>query len=399
MESFLNSLRNSLPESVSPTQTTDEVVIIDEADPIQFWNRFSGAIENGRSLALLDPSWPDIWKHEYIKLAQSQDTPVSPFILIPTSGTTGKPKFCIHTIDTLRYAAKAFAKTFSNQGIIHSVNVLPQYHVGGLMPVLRSAECGGKSVFANYRQLPTASDLPFDLDCASLSLVPTQLSRLLQSETSTGILKKFGLILVGGAACPKLVLQQSREAGLRLGPCYGSTETAAMVTFLSPDEFLSGRSGVGNPLPGMEIQIDKNGLVTICSESAQFGYLPNVGAFQRNPFQTRDLGELDEEGNLLILGREDRVIISGGKKINPELVESAALESGLLQDACCNGVPDTDWGSRVELKVVFKQDTPLGKELLTSHLQKILPSFSLPKSIHSVSSISRNELGKLVDGS
>ncbi len=399
MESFLNSLRRSLPESVSPTQTTNEVAVIDEADPIQFWNRFTGAIENGNSLALLDPSWPDKWKEEYTELAQSQETPVSPFILIPTSGTTSKPKFCIHNIDTLRYSAKAFAKTFINQGIIHSVNVLPQYHVGGLMPVLRSAECGGKSVFANYRQLPTESDLPFDLDRASLSLVPTQLSRLLQSESSTGMLKKFGLILVGGAACPKLVLHQSLEAGLRLAPCYGSTETAAMVTFLSPDEFLSGRNGVGNPLPGMEIHIDKNGLITIDSESTQFGYLPNIGTFQRNPFQTRDLGKLDTNGNLLILGREDRVIISGGEKINPELVESAALESGLVLDALCDGVPDADWGSRVELKVVFKPETPLGKELLTSHLQKILPSFSLPKGIHSVSSISRNALGKLVDGS
>lgn len=396
MASLLQSLTGSLPEQVRPVATGDQIVVIDEQDPITFWSRFTGALRHARCIALLDPQWPEHWKNRYAELADREWQGDPCRILIPTSGTTDNPKFCIHTLDTLQFAADAFARRFAHTGIIHCLNVLPQHHVGGLMPVFRAAAAGGKTVFANYMDDFGQASFGFPLENASLSLVPTQLARILTAQSPASGLQHIGMILIGGAACPAQVMQHARAQCLRLAPCYGSTETAALVTILEPERFIMGNSSVGTALPGMEIRIDPDQVIEIHSGSVHTGYIPADALFNRSPYRTSDLGRFDSEGNLHILGRADDVIITGGKKVIPAQVESVCLASGHVADAQCHGVRDPDWGTRVELSVVFTNSDKTRISSLLSFLKEHLPAYAVPKQIHAVDSIARNSMGKRI---
>ena len=381
MESLARKIRAALPASPGAVESRDGTVVIRTPDPLVFWGQFLHGLEHGCRIVLMDPTWPAAWAAELGRIvagAGSRD----PGIWIPTSGTTGLPKFCIHDTATLSAAAGGFADSFGARGIVHAVNVLPQHHVGGLMPVFRSALCGGQVHFAAYGDADSLKAAPFPLQAASLSVVPTQLRRMLDEPVLAKVLQSFGLILIGGAACPPDLLVAARALGLRLAPCYGSTETAAMVTALAPEAFLAGKAGVGGALPHARIEVDRDGRVLVHSPSNLRGYRPPGPEFSREPFVTGDLGQWHDDGSLGIIGRADRVIISGGEKVHPELVEAAAMATGLLEAAHCAGVPDPDWGTRVELTVVPRKASPDIRDKVETELRQALPPYAAPKKIH-----------------
>jgi O-succinylbenzoic acid--CoA ligase len=368
---------------------------ITHADPLPFWEQLLGALASGSSAALLSPAWPANWRDQLTGSAGSVPASSEPSILIPTSGTSSLPKFCIHDLDTLTCAAIGFSHRFGSQGIIHSVSLLPPHHVGGLMPVFRAAECGGRVHFGDYQRPGSLASAPFPLGQACLSVVPTQLGRMMKDEKMMALLRRFALILMGGAASPASLLHTAREAQLNLSPCYGSTETAAMVTAMDPHAFLSGTRGVGTPLPHARIEVDASNRILVTAGSNSRGYWPPQDDFKRNPLQTGDLGSAAEDGNLEILGRADRVIITGGEKVYPEQVESAVLSTELVRQAYCEGLQDPDWGQRVELTVVASGTNP-GQAAVIEALRDRLPSYALPKKVHFVDQLDTNSMGKPV---
>jgi O-succinylbenzoic acid--CoA ligase len=342
--------------------------------------QLKAAIADGRPFALADPAWPAQWRARMQELADAFAG--GPAVLVPTSGSSGMPKYCIHDIDTLRAAARGFASWRGAGGVTHAVNVLPLFHIGGLMPHFRCAETGGAVHAADYRSPRTLTAAPFPLGQAAISLVPTQLRRMLAGPDTLAVLRRFGLILVGGAHCPADVLKNSRQAGLRLAPCYGATETAAMVAALEPEAFLGGAGGVGRALSHATIDTDPAGRVRVRSAAVMRGYFPAAPGFCRDPFVTGDLGEFDADGGLRILGRSDRVIITGGKNVHPEQVEAALLATGLASRAQCRGVPDPDWGQRVEAWVVPAVGAAPTREQLRQALRERLPAHAIPKALH-----------------
>ena len=363
------------------------------ADPARFWGGWLRALEAGQPAVAIDPSWPPAWRQQ-LETTALEAPQQGNFLLMPTGGTSGMPRFCIHNADTLIAAADAYAHRFGQRGIVHSVVVLPPFHVGGLMPVIRSARCGGAVHFADLRNPGSLLGAGFAHGQASLSLVPTQLRRFISNPETRAILQRFGLILVGGAGCDPALLQSARHHRLRLAPCYGSTETAAMVTALDPDDFLQGADGVGTAMPHARIQLGADGRVSIHSDSNLLGYLPEVDGFRRDPFTTGDMGHLDQRGGLHILGRADRVIVSGGKKIHPECVERAALETGQVEDAHCLPAPDPEWGQRIELEIVSANLQTNDLEAFKDSLRENLPAWAIPKVIRILARNPRTEAGK-----
>jgi O-succinylbenzoic acid--CoA ligase len=393
MDKLVERLIASLPDLIEPSVPDVPRMLIDCDDPLAFWSQFMGALEKDVPIVLMDPSWPAAWK-SHIEELLKHAPPEKGQILIPTSGSSGTPKLCIHDSHTLGCAAMAFAKRFQSAGIIHSVNVLPQHHVGGLMPVWRSAASGGKSVFANYRDPDFTRTTGLPLEECSLSLVPTQLGRLLQSSGAVDQLKKFGLVLTGGSACPPGILEKARHEGIRLAPCYGMSESAAMVTLLDPEAFLEGEAGVGKALPGMSVTIGDGGCIEILSGSIQRGYHGVNAPFQREPLVTNDVGRMDSSGSLHVLGRSDRVINTGGEKVHPEQVEAAALSTGLVDGAQCRGIPDPDWGMRIELTIHPAKGVADPTASLLTALRELLPPYAIPKSILMDDLPDQNEMGK-----
>ncbi|HSH09216.1 MAG TPA: AMP-binding protein [Oceanipulchritudo sp.] len=393
MEQLADRLKATLPPL--PVMEENPSYMLSETDPLSFWRRLLDIMESGRTAALADPSWPEAWQQELTARLASFQSAGGFQILIPTGGSSGIPRFCIHDMETIMSAARAYVARFGESGIIHAVNVLPQHHVGGLMPVFRSAACGGKVHFADYRNAASINAAPFRLQEASISLVPTQLQRMLADPDLLPLLQEFGLILVGGAGCPRHLLETARNNQLRLSPCYGSTETAAMVTAENPDDFLHGSEGVGSALPHAQIEIAANQRISVRSPSNLRAYFPQQEGFNREPLLTSDLGSLDEQGRLHILGRADRVIITGGEKVHPEQVEAAALASDLVIDVRCEGVPDPEWGSRVVLHAILVRKLPAPDESdLLAALRQTLPAHAVPKRIFFHDTLPRSAIGK-----
>lgn len=265
---------------------------------------------------------------------------------IATGGTSGGVKFARHDERTLGAAARGFCAHFGIERV-NAVDVLPAYHVSGLMARVRCAATGGTHVAWDWKRLE-AGERPERKDKDGdwvISLVPTQLQRLLGSAKSVAWLRGFRAMFVGGGPVWPELAETAARAELPVSLSYGTTETAAMVAALQPEEFLAGARSCGGVLPHARISIEPDGAVRIGGESVFRGYWPEASAGRE--VKTEDLGRFDERGQLQILGRRDAVIITGGKKVQPAGVELALRASGEFDDVAVVGVPDAEWGEIV----------------------------------------------------
>jgi o-succinylbenzoate---CoA ligase len=237
-------------------------------------------------------------------------------------------------------------------------------------------------------------------DHCFLSLVPTQLSRLLKTSHWPW-LRQFQAILLGGAPAWESLLAEARELGLPIGPTYGMTETAGQVATLKPLEFLAGQSGCGRPLPhatltvcdhqGQPVPVGTVGHLMIQADSLMVGYFPSapIGPV----FPSDDLACFDAEGYLHILGRSSRKIITGGENVFPAAVEAAIRATDLVQDVCVVGWPDAEWGQIVVAAYVPQP------AITAAHIQTALAGhlarYQWPRRWIARSALPRNAQGKI----
>jgi acyl-CoA synthetase (AMP-forming)/AMP-acid ligase II len=221
-----------------------------------------------------------------------------------------------------------------------------------------------------------------------ISLVPTQLQRLLSQPASVAWLRGFSVIFVGGGPAWPELLNEAAAAQLRVALSYGMTETAAMVTALRPAEFLAGLRGSGATLPHAHVSTDAGGVLRVAGDSVFRGYWPEWN--DAREFLTEDLGRIDERGHVHVLGRRDAAIITGGEKVRPADVEAALRASGEFADVAVIGVPDNEWGEIVVACYPTGERTPdLVKACRT------LSGPARPKRFVAVADWPRNAQGKI----
>lgn len=411
-----------LPE---PSLDCPPLVLLAEADPVAFLAGFLAACVAGCSVALGNPQWggaewaqvfqqlgPDrLWGEvpalEGISIAKQSPEPDSTLsgrslILIPTGGSSGGIRFVMHTWETLAASVQGF-QTYFGRSALHACCVLPLYHVSGLMQFLRAYHSGGVVTVMPFHAL-ASGHLPAHNPAQSfLSLVPTQLARLLPSPTLVDWLAQYATILLGGAPAWDDLVTQARQHHLRLAPTYGMTETASQIATLKPEAFLQGQTGCGQVLPHAQIQIwneagdavaaGEVGRLIIRAESLALGYYPH-GFATPGQFEPDDLGYLDDHGYLHLLGRSSDKIITGGENVFPAEVEAAIYATGLVRDVAIVGVGDRHWGEAVTAVYV-----PLSATLTVATLQQALEAklsrYKLPKHWVAVSQLPRNAQGKL----
>jgi O-succinylbenzoic acid--CoA ligase len=229
---------------------------------------------------------------------------------------------------------------------VNAVGVLPLHHVSGLMAWMRCALTGGDYLPWDWKRLE-AGESPALTASGDwfLSLVPTQLQRLLALPDRVEWLRRFHAIFIGGGPVWPELTKTAARLQFPLSLSYGMTETAAMVAAQRPADFLAGRRDCGPALPHARIEIAPDGAVQVTGASVFRGYWP--GARAAGDFKTEDLGRLDESGRLHIVGRRDAMIITGGKKVSPLEVEAALRATGEFADVAVIGVPDAEWGQSV----------------------------------------------------
>ncbi|MCW2679098.1 MAG: AMP-dependent synthetase and ligase [Frankiales bacterium] len=299
-------------------------------------------------------------------------------VVVPTSGSTGEPKGVLLTAENLRASARA---TASVVGEGQWLLAIPPTHVGGLQVLVRSLLAGTSPVVLDG---PTTVEA-FEAATARLtgprrlvSLVPTQLRRLVGSAA----LQEYDAVLLGGAAAPPGLLATAREAGVRVFTTYGMSETSGGCVY------------DGLPLPGVTVEGGER--IRLRGPVVARGYRLRreltAELFDGDCFTTSDTGAL-VEGRLVVQGRADDVLVTGGEKVPPAVVEAALAAHPSVAEVAVVGVPDDEWGQRVIAVVVLR--APLTLEQARTHVGERLPRSHAPRELRVVDALPLLPSGKI----
>ncbi len=303
-------------------------------------------VERGAAVFLVDPGWGERERAQWAALAER--TPPDwdgreGWLCIATGGSSGAMKLARHDERTLGAAVAGFCAHFGVTRV-DAVGVLPPWHVSGLMAWARCAWTGGVYEALDWKALEAGALSQRAREGGFLSLVPTQLARMLGKADTERWLRSFAAVFVGGGPAGADLLARARAAQVPVALSYGMTETAAMVAAQRTGSFFSGDDSSGEVMPQARLRLDDEGLIWVAGESLFRGYWPETRI--AGEWRTDDLGELAAGGGLRVLGRADALFISGGEKVNPAEVEAVLREvAGLvLADVVVVGVPHAEWG-------------------------------------------------------
>ncbi len=287
----------------------------------------------------------------------------NPISVIHTSSSSGNPKAAVHTLGNHYYSALG-----SNENIPFKPGdcwllSLPLFHIGGYALLFRSLLGGGSLAVTEYGISVTDALRIFPI--THLSLVPTQLYRLLSDKGNRNELKRLKAILLGGSAVEPALLSEAYKAGLPVYLTYGSTEMSSQIaTTRSPVSTVT----AGNVLPYRELSIGTGEEILVKGPCLFQGYLSDKGTFLETDgsgwFHTGDTGKLSQEGELHVTGRTDNMFISGGENIHPEEIERALCSMKGVLRAIVVPIPNPEYGLRSSAFIETTKQAPVGNEIL-----------------------------------
>jgi acyl-CoA synthetase (AMP-forming)/AMP-acid ligase II len=365
---------------------------------------------------------PDRWLGEAADAVPeaTEATPSEePAAIIYTSGTTSSPKGVVlrqenltsYVLDTVEFAAAS-----ADEAALMSV---PPYHIAAVSNVLTNLFAGRRfltlETFDPVRWLETVRQE----SVTNAMVVPTMLARIMDTkgDRSAGSLR---VLSYGGAKMPRKVI----ERALREWPhvdfvnAYGLTETSSTISVLGPDEHRAAigsddeavrarLASAGKPVPAIEMEIrDENGAevpagwagriwVRGPQVSSEYAGLDS-SVDERGFFDTRDRGRVDEEGYLFVEGRIDDTIIRGAENIAPAEIEDVLMRHPDVDDAVVVGVPDDEWGQRIEAAVVPRPGAELDPGELREYVRGQLRGSKTPDYIACWRELPRTPTGKIV---
>jgi o-succinylbenzoate---CoA ligase len=286
-------------------------------------------------------------------------------VVIATSGSTGEPKGVQLTAGALLHSARASLDRIGARAGERWLCPLPASHVAGLGILVRSLVSGTTPV------LVAGTDGMGQAGCAYVSLVPTQLRRLLAAGAD---LAGFATILLGGAAVPAGLLAAARSVGARVVTTYGMSETCGGCVY------------DGVPLAGVSARTGAGGRIALTGPVLFSGYRlrPDLTrqAMADGWFVTSDIGAVDAAGRLSVRGRADEMINTGGEKVAPGEVAAALEGCPGVREAAVIGQPDPEWGERVTAVVVPDDPAhPPDLAALRTAVTGRLPRYAAPRAL------------------
>jgi O-succinylbenzoic acid--CoA ligase len=327
----------------------------------------------GATAVVVAPGRPDT--DSLIDQALSDRRPAHTILF--TSGSSGEPKGVRLSSANWEAAARSSVDHLGHGPGQRWLCVLPLHHVGGLSIIYRAVFSGGAVV------LETDPDIAAGwLDRVEwASLVPTQLYRILSKRTD--VYTSSPKVLLGGGPADSRLVERGLAAGLDVLATFGMTETTSQVATAQRP------GGPLMPLPGVDIEVDDTSRIQVRGATVMLGY---VGEEELDgEFLTSDRGRIHSDGSLQVLGRADRVIITGGEKVDPSSVESLVAGQRGVSEVAVLGIPDPEWGERVV--AIFVGDAHPAE--LAAALRPSLPAYAIPKQWVRVEALPRTDLGKV----
>jgi o-succinylbenzoate---CoA ligase len=306
--------------------------------------------------------------------------PAEVAVVIATSGSTGEPKGAQLTAGALLHSARASLAAIGARPGERWLCALPVSHIAGVGVLVRSLVAGTTPVVAERLDPQQTSRA----DCAHVSLVPTQLRRLLAAGADVAA---FSTILLGGAAAPAGLLASARTAGARVVTTYGMSETCGGCVY------------DGVPLAGVSVRTGTDGRIEIAGATLFSGYRGRPDLTRQvmadGWFVTSDLGRLDGAGRLTVHGRADEMINTGGEKVAPAEVAAILETCPGVAEAVVIGEPDPEWGERVTAIVVPDDPAaPPALAALRAAVTQRMPHFAAPRALVLVAEVPLLASGK-----
>lgn len=330
-------------------------------------------------------------------------------VILYTSGTTGRSKGAMVTHRNLLSNARALIDCwrFSERDVL--LHALPVFHIHGLFVANHCALLSGARVLW-HRKFDPALVLR-DLPRATVMMgVPTFYTRLLaQPQFDREVCRNMRLFISGSAP---LLLETFKDFQARTGQTilerYGMSE-AGMICSNPLDAQRRGGS-VGFPLPGVSVRVANEqdrpltrgevGGIQLKGENVFAGYwhMPEKTREEFTVdgyFRTGDVGTIDADGYVSIVGRAKDLIISGGYNVYPKEIELALDALPGVAESAVIGVPHPDFGEAVAAVVVARKDAKLDPAAMIAELKKNFANYKVPKQVHVVEDLPRNAMGKV----
>jgi len=290
-------------------------------------------------------------------------------LVVATSGTTGRPKGVVLTHDAVRASAVATSARLGVCGDDVWLACLPLSHVGGLSVVTRAIITGTKLIVHDGFDAGAVHEAAHG-GATLVSLVATAMRRI---DTDS-----FRTIVLGGARPPD-------HLPANVVTTYGMTETGSGVVY------------DGRPLDGVDIHIDDRGEIRLRCPMLFRAYRDGTCPSVEGWFGTGDLGEFDAHGRLVVFGRRDEMINTGGEKVWPARLEAVISTDPSVSAVAVAGIDDDEWGQRVVAWIVPADSSRLPTlASIRSCVGAVLPMFMAPREIRLVDSLPTTSSGKVL---
>lgn len=290
-------------------------------------------------------------------------------LVIATSGTTGNPKGVVLTHTALQASSKITSSQLDVQNSLDEwLCCIPVSHIGGFSVITRALHNGVS--LKMQRRFDAASCEEAGRNGSTLvSLVPTALGRIDPSV--------FRKILIGGAAAPQTLPGNAVAT-------YGLTETGSGIVYN------------GATLPEVKLEI-RDGEIVVQSPTLFSRYLGDEPQNSEQWFATGDAGFLQDDQRLVVTGRLDDAIITGGEKVWPVLIERELDSLSLFSEHVVVGRQDQEWGQAVTIVCVPENpEKSIDISDIRAQLRESFPNYALPKAIEVVDKLPRNAMGKVL---
>jgi acyl-CoA synthetase (AMP-forming)/AMP-acid ligase II len=348
----------------------------------------------------------------------AEPAPDSTAVIIYTSGTTSVPKGVLLRHDNLVSYVIGTVEFGSADSDDASLLCVPPYHIAAVSNVLTSLYAGRRIVFLDPFSPGGWLGLVRSERITHAMVVPTMLARIMDDETVDRSVPSLGTLAYGGAATPPRVIERALREWPHVGfvNAYGLTETSSTVSVLGPDdhreafaapdpEVRARLHSAGKPIPGVEVEIrgeddavlpaGMSGRIWIRGAQVSGRYAGREPTHPDGWFDTRDRGRLDAGGFLFIEGRADDTIIRGGENIAPAEIEDVLLRQAGVADAVVVGIPDDEWGHRIEAVVTPERGAEIDPDRLRESVRRSLRASKTPDRIAVWDELPRTATGKI----
>jgi acyl-CoA synthetase (AMP-forming)/AMP-acid ligase II len=338
--------------------------------------------------------------------------PELPWIMLYTSGTTGRPKGCLLSQQGQVIAALAMASQWQSDEHTRLLLSLPLFHVGGTGLLFAHLTVGATIIIAPRQfNAEAARRMAAELRCTALGVVPQFYPDMIAAQKSDPLPLTLRLVTMGGGMHPPELVAEVRDV-LGAEPIlgYGQTEAGNYIAYIKGAEQLRHPKACGRALPQFDVRVvdaDDNPLpIGAVGELCVRG--PSVlDAYWRNPeateivlrggwLHTGDLIQLDKQGLITMMGRSKELIKTGGENVYPKEVEAVLFEHPAIADCVVFGVPHDYWGEAVKVMIARHPGQSLDARGVVDWVRARIAGYKRPRYVEFVDALPRTDTGKLL---